>query len=368
MRCSGARAAVLVPAMLGAALVHGCGADTFACQDDAQCDNGGIAGTCEPNGGCSFPDDSCGSGRRYGAHAPDGLSGHCVDAMPSTVETGDASESVGESASVTVTLTSLDESESSAGNESADATTMAVSASETSSGSLSATQSTGDETSVGTSETTGGPVDEFFDPFDRADAADLGNGWIEKTPGAFRILDEQVELETVNGQDFRNNLFYRPLDESLLDVEASMVVNFVADDPFGFPQLHLRVQSDDVDTPGSLTSYAVFVDTDDPSAPQLTVNRIAGAGFGPAESVPIEPPPVDAETYRLRGRVTGTDPVMVEGFFEVAIDGSWEVRAEGLLVDVDDARISEAGTVGGGGHVALQHFVLDDFAYAPIAE
>ena len=360
----GSRATVLVAAVLGAVLAPGCGAGTFACQDDAQCKNGGIAGTCEPTGGCSFPDDSCASGRRYGAHAPNGLSGFCVDAMFATIDTGDSSESVSES--VTVTLTSMQESETSAGSESADVTTMAVSATETSIGSLSATESTGRGTSEGTTESTGSPVEDFFDPFDRANSADLGNGWIEKTPGAFRILDEQVELDTVNGGDFRNNLFYRPLAESLLDVEASIVVNFMTDDPFGYPQLHLRVQADDVGTAGSLTSYAVFVDSDDVLAPQLTVNRIAGPGFGPSESMPIEPPPVDIERYRLRGRVTGTDPVMVEGFFEVEIDGSWEVRAQTLLVDAAADRITQAGTVGGGGHLALQHFVLDDFGYAPI--
>jgi len=358
----GVRAAVLVPAMLGAAAVHGCGSGVFACQDDAQCENGGVAGTCEPTGGCSFPDDSCASGRRYGDHAPDGLAGQCASDDVATLDTGGGSESLSTTDSVSITLTSLEESDGS-GSESADATTVAVTASDTSTGS-SAT--TGDDTSMGSSESTGGPAGEFFDPFDRPNDEDLGNGWIEKTPGAFRLVDEQVELQSTNGQDFRNNLFYRPLAESLLDVEAAMVVNFLTDDPFGYPQLHMRVQAGDVDEPGSLTSYAVFVDSADVTAPQLTVNRIAGPGFGPAESVAIDPNPVDAERYRLRGRVTGTDPVIVEGFFEVQIDGAWEVRAQAMLVDDADARIVTAGTVGGSGHLELQHFALDDFSYTAI--
>jgi hypothetical protein len=325
--------------------------------------NDGVAGTCEPTGGCSFPDDSCGSGRRYGAHAPDGLAGTCASAEVATVTTEDVSDSLSASASVTVTLTSLGSSDSG----SADSTTMAVSASagsETSTGLVSTSGSTSDE--GGTSESTGGSVAEFFDPFDRPNGPDLGNGWIEKTPGAFRILDEQVEFDTVNGEDFRDNLFYRPLAESLLDVEASVVVDFVADDPFGFPQLHTRVQADDVATLGSLTSYVVFVDSDDPLDPRLTVNRIAGGAFGPGDSVSIAPPPVAVETYRLRSRVTGTDPVTVEGFFEVLVSDAWEVRTEVMLVDVAEDRIVVAGTMGGGGHVALQHFVLDDFSYTPI--
>lgn len=39
----------------------------FECETDTQCEHGGVAGTCEPTGACSFPDTSCTSGRRYGS-------------------------------------------------------------------------------------------------------------------------------------------------------------------------------------------------------------------------------------------------------------------------------------------------------------
>jgi hypothetical protein len=55
------------------------GALGFVCGDDADCADGSRAGTCEPTGACSFPDDECPSGSRYGAHAGNGLAGECVD-------------------------------------------------------------------------------------------------------------------------------------------------------------------------------------------------------------------------------------------------------------------------------------------------
>ena len=61
------------------ALLVGCrSADTFECGEDRQCESAGITGTCETNGYCSFLDDTCPSGRRYGDLAGSGLAGVCV--------------------------------------------------------------------------------------------------------------------------------------------------------------------------------------------------------------------------------------------------------------------------------------------------
>ncbi len=54
-----------------------CKATTFTCEDEAQCKDGAAVGVCQPNGFCSFPDDACGSGQRFGAHSGE-LSGRCV--------------------------------------------------------------------------------------------------------------------------------------------------------------------------------------------------------------------------------------------------------------------------------------------------
>ena len=55
----------------------------FVCADSAACVREGVAGTCEGNHWCSFPDASCASGRRYGEFAGDGLGLACVTAADS---------------------------------------------------------------------------------------------------------------------------------------------------------------------------------------------------------------------------------------------------------------------------------------------
>jgi hypothetical protein len=66
---------------LGLALACGCTRGTFACEDDLAC---GGDGTCQPEGWCSFPDDGCPSGQRFGEHSGEGLGGLCVDPFGTT--------------------------------------------------------------------------------------------------------------------------------------------------------------------------------------------------------------------------------------------------------------------------------------------
>jgi hypothetical protein len=66
---------------LPAALVLACtGQGNYLCERDEQCVASGVQGTCEASGFCSFPDDSCRSGSRYGDYAPAGIGGRCVPA------------------------------------------------------------------------------------------------------------------------------------------------------------------------------------------------------------------------------------------------------------------------------------------------
>ena len=64
------------------------GAAAFACQEDSECLQDGAAGMCQPGGFCSFPDDACESGQRFGAHAQDGLAHACVPVEGGTDTTG----------------------------------------------------------------------------------------------------------------------------------------------------------------------------------------------------------------------------------------------------------------------------------------
>ncbi len=110
-------AALLVPL--------GCSAGAFACEDDTQC---GATGQCELEGWCSFPDDGCPSGRRFGAHSGEGLGGECVPGRDTLgTETTDPSTSAGPSttldptidasSSAETTMAVLDESTTSTGAE-----------------------------------------------------------------------------------------------------------------------------------------------------------------------------------------------------------------------------------------------------------
>lgn len=81
-----------------ALLAAGCGSEnTFACTEDSSCSNG----WCEPSGYCSFPDDDCGAGRRYGDFSGP-FSGQCVSSEDDT-ESG-ATSGTGSAASTDATL------------------------------------------------------------------------------------------------------------------------------------------------------------------------------------------------------------------------------------------------------------------------
>jgi hypothetical protein len=67
-----------VVALACAACIRGDGA--FHCAIDSDCKNGGIAGTCQSVGYCSFPDPQCANGR-YGALSGT-MSNQCVAAAP----------------------------------------------------------------------------------------------------------------------------------------------------------------------------------------------------------------------------------------------------------------------------------------------
>lgn len=75
-------------ALLWLTALSGCNSEFFACSDDAGCGGTTPGGVCEPSGFCSFPDDDCASGRRYGAHAGAGLGSTCVDEPDGTSTTG----------------------------------------------------------------------------------------------------------------------------------------------------------------------------------------------------------------------------------------------------------------------------------------
>ncbi|MBC8070992.1 MAG: hypothetical protein IAG13_21890 [Deltaproteobacteria bacterium] len=350
------RALVLALAWLGVA--HGCGMGSFTCEDALDCKHGAVLGTCEPDGGCSFTDEACASGRRYGEHSPGDRAGRCVEVVAGSDSGGDSSPGSSSGPGSTSSATTSDPIGSSS---EADASTTAGAASSSETGPAS--------TDTGPSESTGAtPPSVFFDAFDRADADALGNGWVENNEGSFQIVDEQVVLGTSNGNDFRTNACHRPPEESLLDVEVSAEIVFYAEEYAGFPQLHLRIQPESFGPDNPLDAYVVYLDsTSRDIPPYLSVVRIIDASFGDETQAPLVPFPGNQYRYRLRARVSGIDPVLVEGYFEIELDDGWEVLNEASLLDTAEQRIATAGMVGFSGHAELEQFALDEFGYTELA-
>lgn len=73
----GVRVLVVVVAL---AVTSCADAGAFMCETAADCAAAASGGLCEASGYCSFPDDACPSGRRYGSHAPAALASMCVPA------------------------------------------------------------------------------------------------------------------------------------------------------------------------------------------------------------------------------------------------------------------------------------------------
>ena len=89
----GGRRRLAVVAAWGLVCGAACGAaPAFVCTDSTACEGG----ACEPTGYCSFPDDDCDSGRRYGQLAGDGLAGMCTEPEATTAAEDDGPVSTGE--------------------------------------------------------------------------------------------------------------------------------------------------------------------------------------------------------------------------------------------------------------------------------
>ncbi len=320
--------------------VHGCGAGpTFLCADPDDC---GTEGVCEVNGGCSFPDDSCESGRRFAKYTasanecvPQDAGSTSTMANPTTVadtlEPDNSSSTSGDPTSNDETSTGSD--------------ILPVSTS----GGVSTTFGDGTDGSGASSSGGETPPFDFYDDFERPDADDVGNGWIEKTPDSFAVVDGGIRRVGSMGQ-YPRNLVYRP-DEAWLDAETALELTwFDVSTDYGSPQCVLRTQLEDIDVPDSVTGYILFVNG---GSGDLTITRQLGGAFTQQHVSPLTSEVVVGELYRLRLRVEGTDPVVLDGYLETWTGETWEVHTEVHGMEADDARIVAPGTLAVGGHEAL---------------
>jgi hypothetical protein len=332
-------------AFLLAAFDGACTTKSFACAEDEQCKNGSMGGTCEPTGVCSFPDEDCESGRRYGAHAA-GLSGQCVPLDAATTEGGPSS--------IGSTTPDDDGTTVSGGTLPLDDTTAGDPATSPTEG-----MSTGGPDATGSTTTGTRPCVSFEDDFERPDSVDIGNGWIEKTPNRFALVAGRVDDESGIG-NYKDNLVYRPVDDSVLDVDVSIELRFVDASLPGYPQLHVRAQGDDIAAANTLHAYDVYIESDGVLA--IAIVRIDSNG-GSATGVQTElPEPLETGAdYLLSARVEGTDPVVVEGTFERWNGNTWVLVAEAELIDGDPERITTPGTVAISGDAQTSTFTYDRF-------
>lgn len=237
---------------------------------------------------------------------------------------------------------------------------------QTSQGSTDAGTTNTPDTSTGSTDTpmtgssTGSVQDPsvvFFDDFDRPDSVALRNGWVEKTAGAWQILDGRVQFES-DAAGFADDFFYQPTID-ILDVEVSVEFRF-SDLAFDdYPQVHGRLDVADTQVQGQVRSYGVFVDV---MGSYLCVIRsnsgMAGTNFGMAQ---LADGFVEGALYRVSIRISGTDPVEVEGLLEREENGEWVPNGSIFIVDDTEGRIISEGAVGTTGNNNIAVLSYDNF-------
>jgi len=339
----GGRWTAIACAALGA-LVLACGApQTYVCSSDAQC---GAQGVCETDGGCSFADPECDSGRRFAEFTPAG--NVCVPTGGATPTSSTTSATSSEPASAT-----LEPDGTSSG-------TTTLEPGSTSSGPGVITTSSSSTGGPGTSSSEGSSTGEnamydFFDDFERPDSDDVGNGWVEKTPDSFALIDGGIR-RVGSTLGYANNLVYRPNDQ-WLDAQATVELTWLnLEDDFASPQCGLRVQPEDIDTPGSVTGYLLFING---SSGLLTISRQIAGAFTQEHIQAMTGAVEVGPLYRLRLRVEGSDPVILDGYLEQFVADEWVLHSETHGIDDTAEQISQPGTLVVGGHVQTEYWTYE---------
>lgn len=168
-------------------------ASGFTCDGNAGCGDGGV---CQPNGACSFEDDECPSGQRYGEHSKPGIALECVPVEDIatgsgtvTTSTPTATSTSSSTASSTLSTTSTTTNDTITSSTTSMGLTMSAG-----SGSTSTTDPTteGSDTTTGSSSSsTGEPIDPSlvmwfrFEDLPTQNIADsTDNGFVGECSGA----------------------------------------------------------------------------------------------------------------------------------------------------------------------------------------
>lgn len=180
----------------------------------------------------------------------------------------------------------------------------------------------------------GGGTTPFFDAFERADNAAIGNGWIEKSD-KFAIAAGAVHQSGLGS--YRNLIVRRPASEDALDVAIS--VDVTHDKVDGDPCLYARMQPAS-NTQGQLVGYTFYAYFD-----YAYIDRDDGDTGTELASVAISPALPTGSKYSLTFRVTGTNPVKLDATVKNAAGA---VVASFGAQDGSGKRITAPGAVGFG--------------------
>ena len=302
------------------ALGPGCKGLTYACTDDGEC---GAEGVCEADGWCSFPDERCDSGRRYGTYSGGGLGGVCVDVLPGT-SSGDGA--------TTGDVSTTDASTSASASSSTGDPVVETGSTSLASTSFDPSSSSGSESGTGSSSTGESPTpcvgwaDEFDDGvigLDWTVYGGMGPGGhvMEEANGVLHwafaegIVEQRGIVRTLDGPIEGLRVQTAALSET---VEAQTVL--LIRDPDKSPDLVLvwgnglidvRIESESVATGAELGWVEVRFEDGLPR-----VSRSSdGVSFETLAEVEVSMDPGGLELF-LYGQTWTEAPVTTEGAFE----------------------------------------------------
>lgn len=199
----------------------------------------------------------------------------------------------------------------------------------------------------------------FADDFARADSEDIGNGWIEKTPGAFRLTGGEVARNVTSGTGYRHHLVYRPATESVLDVEISLDVR-VTSLPTFTPQLFVRGDPASIADLDAYTGYLLYGTAD-----RFVLGRQEGNLFVITlselflmEALAVGP------TYRMTLRAVGTSPVTLTARIDRMSPNGAVMLGQTVVMDTAATRITVPGSVGFSGDSGTP-YIYDRFRRTP---
>jgi hypothetical protein len=205
-----------------------------------------------------------------------------------------------------------------------------------------------------------GPI--FLDDFDRADSSTIGNGWIAKQP-AFVIGGDMLVRDDFGNLNYVDNILYRPAAENILDVRATVELSYASVSDAEYPQLHIRVQTGSVTTPGTLDSYDFFPNGGVGSGNMIISRQHGGSSSTGSILCGFSMSAAFDTTHRFRFSLSakGTTSIALSGTVETLMGATWQSLGSTSCMDTDPTKIDQPGSVGVSG--ANQGEQTGDFSY-----